>query len=306
LVPSAPTPTNLGKIAVVRLGGSEEPTEKDFVDGLKEEGLVAGTSYTIEAKDAGGDAAKLAGLLDEAVKGSPAMLVTLSPEAAKLAASRAGSIPLVSATGPIPPESLCLGKAGGDSLKSTGTWSPLGKSNLVSMACGCLLPDRRKLGMIFDPADPSSVAVKDSLLKADLDLMRVAPSFELAEARAPAAIPAAVEDLVKRKAAVLLLIPGKAIDDRAVIEAATKAKLPVFGYTAAQAQAGAALVRVPSTRWGGFEAGRHAARVLKSMDPRALPFNEGTVFLTIVNRPACDRLGFKILGNFLATARILK
>jgi ABC-type uncharacterized transport system substrate-binding protein len=306
-VPSAPTPKNLGTVAVIRLGGpSEEPAEKDVVDGLKEEGLIAGTSFQLAFKDAGGDAGKLPGLVEEAAKASPAVLITLSPDAAKVAASRAGAISLVSATGAIPPESLGLGKAGGDALKSTGAYSSLGRSNLVSMACACFLPERRKLGIVFDPGDPASVAVKDSLLKADLDLMSVAPSFELAEARTPADIPAAVQDLIKRKAALLLLVPGKAIDDRAVIDAATRAKLPVFGYTEAQAQAGAALVRVPSSRWSGFEAGRLAARVLKDVDPRALPIKEGSVFLTIANQAACDRIGFKIRGNFLTTAKILK
>ncbi|MFO0890377.1 MAG: hypothetical protein U0790_14695 [Isosphaeraceae bacterium] len=82
-VPSVPTPKDLGKLAVIRLGGgADEPSEKDLLDGLKQEGLVQGTSFTIETKDAGGDASRLAGLLDDAVKGGAAVLVTLSPEAA--------------------------------------------------------------------------------------------------------------------------------------------------------------------------------------------------------------------------------
>jgi ABC-type uncharacterized transport system substrate-binding protein len=173
------------------------------------------------------------------------------------------------------------------------------------MASACLPTDRRRLGIVIDPGDPVSVAVKNSLLKADADLMATLPSFEIAEARAPSAIPAAVEDLARRKILLLLLVPGKAIDDRALIEAATKAKIPVFGYTEAQAKAGAVLVRVPSPRWGGFEVGRRAGKVLKGMDPRALPFQEGSVFLTIANQSAGKALGLSVRGEFLRTAKLL-
>ena len=130
---------------------------------------------------------------------------------------------------------------------------PLTRSNLVAVAAGSLPADRRRLGIIFDPGDATSVAIKDSLLTADRDLMSTPPKFETAAAHSAAEAIAAVQDLAKRQAAALILEPGPAIDDQALIQAATKAKLPVFGYTTAQAHAGAVLVRVPNLRWSGFE-----------------------------------------------------
>lgn len=306
-VPATPTPKNLGKVAVIRLGGdANEPAQKDLVDGLKEEGLVEGTSYAIETKDAGGDPSRIDGLVDEAVKGGANVVVALTPRVAAMAAPRAGAVPVVGYLETVPPGPLGLTPKDEPAFKVTGAYCPLKNSSLISMACGCLPPERRRLGILVDPGDPASVAIKESLLTADRGMVTVAPSFEAVEVSQPGSIAGAVEELARRKVSLLLLVPGKGIDDRAVIEAAARAKIPVFGYSEAQAKAGAVLVRYPSPRWGGFEVGRRAARVLKGMDPRALPFQEGSVFLTTANEPASKALGFKIAGEFLRTANILK
>jgi ABC-type uncharacterized transport system substrate-binding protein len=299
------TPRNLGKIAVVRLGGLgvEEPTEKDLRDGLKQEALVEGTSYTIETLDAGGDLARVAGLLDDAVTGGAALVITLSPATIRVAAERVTTIPVVGYTGLVPPAPLGLGKSSDDHRpKFTGVFSPLNRSNLVAMVCGCLPKEKRRLGIVIDPTDPISLALKDSLMTADLELLSIPPKFEIAEARSAAEIPMALDNLVKRQAAALVLVPGRAIDDRILIQAATRAKLPSFGYSPAHAHAGAVLVRVPSLRWGGFETGRRAGRVLGGMDPQALPFEEGSVFGTIANQSASKQLGITIRAEFLRTA----
>jgi putative ABC transport system substrate-binding protein len=307
-VPAVPTPTNLGKIAVVRLGRPdvEEPSEKDVRDGLKEASLVEGTSYTLETLDAGGDLSRVASLLDDAVKSGSALVITLDPATTQLAAERLTTIPVVGYLGLVPPAPLGLGKSSSDHRPNlTGVFSPLGRSNLVAMACGCLPKEKRRLGIVIDPSDPVSVALKESLLVADLDILTIPPKFEIAEAPSAADIPAALESLVKRQAAALLLLPGRAIDDRLLIQAATRAKLPVFGYSPAHAHAGAVLVRVPSLRWGGFETGRRAGRVLCGVDPQALPFEEGTVYGTIANQSASKQLGITIRGEFLRTAVLL-
>ena len=80
-VPVIPTPRNLGKIVVVRLSesGEGELVEKDLRDGLKQEGLVEGTSYTLETMNAGGDPARVAGLLEDAVKKGEALVIAPLP-----------------------------------------------------------------------------------------------------------------------------------------------------------------------------------------------------------------------------------
>jgi putative ABC transport system substrate-binding protein len=307
-VPVTPTPKNLGMIAVVRLGGSDvgEPTKKDLSDGLKQEALVEGTSYTLTTLEAGGDPARIASTLDGAVKDGAAIVIALGPETARIAGEQITSIPVISYTGLAPPAPLDLGKDNLDHRpRVTGIYSPLSRSNLVAIACGCLPKDKRRLGIVFDPGDPISVAVKDSLATADLDLLTIPPNFETAEVRTSSEIPAAVQSLAKREAKALLMVPGRSIDDRSVIQSASQAKIPVFGYSRAQALGGAVLVRQPNVRWGGFETARCAARVLKGADPQKMPFKEGSLFDTIVNQSAAKTLGFTIPGTFTRTAEML-
>jgi putative ABC transport system substrate-binding protein len=298
-------PKNLGKIVVVRLGGSAaaatEPLEKDLRDGLKAESLVDGTSYTLETLEAGGDPARAASLLDDAVKQGPALVIALHPEVARLAAERVKSVPLVAYTGFAPPAALGLAKSGDEQrVKATGAVAPLTKSLIVAMAAGCLPSDKRRLGVIFDLDDPVSVAVKDSVLSADRSLLTTPPEFETRGIHAAKEIPAAAEELIKRKAAAFVLVPGRALDDKAIIQAATGAKVPVFGYNADQVHSGAVLVRVPPLRWGGFETGRRAGKVMKGMDPQSLPFLESPDFSTIANQPASKEIGFKIRAELLS------
>jgi putative ABC transport system substrate-binding protein len=306
-VPATPVPKNLGKIVVVRLGGAAaaEPLEKDLRDGLKAENLVDGTSYTIDTLDAGGDLARVATLLDDAAKKSAALLVTLHPEVARLAAERVKSIPLVSYTGVAPPAALGLVKSGDDQKpKATGAFAPLPRGMIVALACGCVPNDKRRLGVLFDAEDAASAAVKDGLV-ADGRAMAVPPQFETVGVHAASEIPAAVGDLVKRQAAAILLVPGQTLDNKAIIQEAVKAKLPVFGYSSDQAHAGALLVRVPVLRWGGFEAGRRAGKVLKGTEPQSLPFLESSVFHTIANEGVSKQIGTQIRGEFLRDAEVL-
>jgi ABC-type uncharacterized transport system substrate-binding protein len=308
LVPKTATPKNLGKIVVIRLGTSavEEPLEKDLRDGLTQESLVDQTSYSLETLDAAGDATKLPSLLEEALQTKPALVLTLTAESTLAAAEKIKDIPIVGYTGLAPPSGIGLVQENPEPApKISGVFCPMTQSGLVSMACDCLPKDKRRFGVVFNPDDPVSVAIKDSLNKADRGVVSVPPTFETAEVRSASDNAPALQSLAKRQVAAIVLVPGRAIDDGALIQEATRAKIPVFGYNRAQAVAGAVLVRVPGLRWGGFETGRRAGQVLKAGASKVPPPREGANFLTIANPPAAKNLDFKIRGEFLRDAEIL-
>jgi putative ABC transport system substrate-binding protein len=234
------------------------------------------------------------------------MLITLAPESSRMAAQRGKAIPLVAFTGIAPPTSLGLGKTSEHpEAKATGTVAPLLRSTIVASASACVPKDKRRLGVVFDPGDPVSVAVMESLKLADRDGLSPPPDFEVAEAKNAAAIPVAVEGLAKRGATAMILVPGEGLDDLAVIKTATRLKLPVFGFSEIQAKAGALVVREPELRWAGFETGRRAGKVLKGADPQTLPFMEGSVFTTIANPTVGKQIGVTIRGELLRGAVML-
>jgi ABC-type uncharacterized transport system substrate-binding protein len=90
-----------------------------------------------------------------------------------------------------------------------------------------------------------------------------------------------------------------------VIEMARQAKIPVFGFTLEQAEAGAAVCRVPNPRWSGFEAGRKAVLVLEGEKPADIGLREGTIVQTIVNEKATKELDVHVPGGILREAKII-
>jgi ABC-type uncharacterized transport system substrate-binding protein len=66
-----------------------------LVKGLADAGVIADKDATITASNAGGDAAKLAAAVSEALKGSPDVIVAADPQAQAAAASASGSKPVI-------------------------------------------------------------------------------------------------------------------------------------------------------------------------------------------------------------------
>src|SRR5262249_15119004 len=126
---------------------------------------------------------------------------------------------------------------------------------------------------------------------------------ETAEARAEPEAAAAARALLDKEVGGIVLVGGLGRGARDVIAEATRAKVPVFGCSADQVRARAVLARVASVGWGGFEAGRRAARVLKGDPPGSIPFgHQGSGYDTLYNPNVAKQLGIVIPGELLRGA----
>ena len=76
-------------------------------------------------------------------------------------------------------------------------------------------------------------------------------------------MPAAVRMLIEKKVEGVILVSGIGKAAKAAIEEARRGKVPAFGFLEEHAIAGAIVAREPTLRWGGFEAGRLAGRILQ-------------------------------------------
>jgi ABC-type uncharacterized transport system substrate-binding protein len=118
-------------------------------------------------------------------------------------------------------------------------------------------------------------------------------------------VPAAVRKLVDQKADGVVLVSGIGKAAKAAIEEARRAKVPTFGFLAEHAVAGAILAREPTMRWGGFEAGRLAARILRGESAGQIGFVQGVDYVTYANTSAAKELGVKIVGDLMRNARVV-
>jgi putative ABC transport system substrate-binding protein len=290
------------RIAVIRLGDptKREPPDKDIADGLKYSGLDQ-SSFALVDRDAKGNLDALPGLIDAAVADGAALLITLLPETTTLAVDKKLKIPLVfQMTGN--PFLLGLGKSGTDHVPNvTGAYTMFHQSLIVPIAKACL-PKARKLGILFNPSDRISVMHKDELLRIDW-WTPVEPVT--AEFHSEAELPAAVRALIDKKCEGIILTFGIGSGATTVIAEARRAKVPVFGYCAEHARAGAIVAREVTMRWGGFEAGRQAGYVLNGQAAAQVRFTQGVDYVTYVNTGAAKDLGVTILGDLMRSARVV-
>ena len=99
-----------------------------LVKGLADAGVVLDTNAVIAASNAGGDAAKLAAAVSEALKGSPDVIVAADPQAQEAAASASGGKPV------IPIGAAPAGSAGDEGEFEAGRAAALGVARALAGA----------------------------------------------------------------------------------------------------------------------------------------------------------------------------
>jgi putative ABC transport system substrate-binding protein len=301
----APKPVKLArmqKLAVIRLSDptiAKEPPDAEIKAGLKYSGIDE-SSYTLTNHDAKGDLAAVPGLIDAAVSDGADLVFTLLPETTMLAAEKHLKIPIVfQMTG----HPGALGLRRDDSKEQqnlAGAYTPFHESLIVQIAQACL-PKAKKLGILFNPDNRFSVIHKESLIRTNWDKMEPV----LAEFHSESEVPAAVRMLIEKKAEGVILVSGIGKAAKVAIEEAKRGKVPAFGFLEEHALAGAIMAREPTLRWGGFEAGRVAGRILKGEAAPAVPFVQGVDYVTYANTGAAKDLGVTIFGELMRNARVV-
>lgn len=283
-------------VAVVRLNDPTvfaEASDAEILSGMAHDGVPA-TAVTLKTYDAKGDRSALPGLIDAASRDGAALVLALSPEAATAAAAKEPKVPVIFAVVG-DPVGLGLGKSDEDHRPTfTGVYTPFRNALMVQIARGST-PKPKKLGILFNPDDPLSVAHKDALLKTDWGDAEALPGAFHSESE----VPDAVKAMVAKKADGIILTYGIGRAAGAAVAEASKAKVPTFGFLGDHARAGAIVARPSMSRWAGFEVGRRAARVLQGEPPKQIPFLTGDNYETYVNTSAAKAIGVTIIGAIM-------
>jgi ABC-type uncharacterized transport system substrate-binding protein len=133
------------------------------------------------------------------------------------------------------------------------------------------LPNARRVGTLFVPAEVNSVYYKDQLIKAaarkgfDVETVGVNTSGEVADAALA---------LCGRKIDAVCQISDNlnGASFASIAQAAKRARLPLMGFASGQAEAGAFMTVSRDYFDGGVASGEMAARVLRGESPARIPF----------------------------------
>jgi ABC-type uncharacterized transport system substrate-binding protein len=278
-----------------------EEAEAGILDGLKKAGLVEGRDYEVTIRNAQGDMATLNGLVDAAIAERADLLLTLSTPTLQAAIQRAqGRVPIVF-TYVASAVKAGAGKSDTDHLPNVTGVPVVGAYDQMLPVLREILPNARRLGTLYVPAEVNMVFNRDELAKTaqkygmEVISVGVATSSE---------VPDAALALMGRGIDVLCQISGNltAASFGGIAQAAQRTRKPVFAFQQAQVREGAAVVLARDYRDAGAEAAALAARVMRGESPGNIPFQPFAKTKLIINLKSAAAVGLHIPTSVLATA----
>ena len=246
-----------------------EEGEKGVLAGLDEAGLVRGRDYDIKIRNAQGDMATVSSLVDAAVTDDADLLITVTTPALQAALRRGGKTPIVFT---VVSDGIAAGagRTADDHLPNVTGIQFRGAYPDMLALIGEYFPDIRTLGTLFVPGEVNMVREKERLIEAanTVGMEIVTVAVNSASEMVDAAL-----SLTSRRVDGICHLPGNLVSAGfpSVLEAARKARVPIFSFHSGQARSGAVLALARDYYDSGREAGMVAARVMRGEDPATIP-----------------------------------
>lgn len=277
-----------------------EEAMRGMDDGLKAAGLVAGRDYTLAEASAQGDMATLQTMADGVVGDGTELLITLSTPTLQTVLNKVRNIPIVFTFVADP---FIVG-AGADAThhlpRVTGVYT-LGPYAEMAELLARHFPQWHKIGTLFSPAEVNSVHNKEVFVAEaakrglDVSVLPVNSSAELADAALA---------LASQPIDAIVQIPDNqtVAGFTAIAQAANRARKPLFAFTDAAVQQGAALGYTLDYYQAGLDAAGKAAEIMRGKSPAAIPFSRPSKISLIVSEDHARAVGLELPGAVLARA----
>lgn len=295
--PAPKTPRPLSKVWKLRLASyinsaDAEEAEQGVQAGLKAAGLIDGRDFEWKSLNAQGDMATLNGLIDAAVADHPDLLLTVSTQALQAAVQRAKDTPIVF-TMVANPFMAGVAKTDADHLpRVTGAYGAADAEGMMPIIRQ-VLPQARKLGTLYSPTEVNSVFNHDVLAtavkKAGYELVSVGVNT-------PSEVPDATQSVCGQGIDAVCLtnsnLAGASFPS--IVQAAKRAKIPVFAFLGSTSAQGAAVVLTRDYFDMGQESGQLAARVMRGEPVGRIPLHPSTRNRLLLNRDAAKECGLTL------------
>jgi len=269
--------------------------------GLRDLGYVEGRNLVFEARWAEDNYERLLTLARELVGSGCQVIVTHGTPGARAAKQASAQVAIVMAvSGDAVASKLVesLARPGGNVTGSSFFSTELKVKRLEQLKE--LLPQVKRLGYLFNPANPMAEINLPSVEKAAAALGLETQPFEV---RTPAEVSAAFVTLADRRVQAVLIDDDSLLTGHAAAVAALalQHRIPAVGQTEF-AQAGALIGYGPKQ----IEMFRRAAyfidKIAKGAKPGDLPVEQPTKFELVVNLKAAQALGLEVPATLLARA----
>ena len=268
-------------------------------DALKAVGFVDGRNLKMVIETVVDDEQRLSQQALNLVLGRPDVLVALSIPAAQALMRHTKQMPIVfvGVTDPVQAELVPAWSASGTNVTGVSDLLPMARrAQLIRQ----FVPQARRVGVVYNPADAASVLVirefQEQLTKAGMLMVEVAALRALDVAAAARSLIGRV-DVIHTfwDSHTKVAYPG-------LVKVANDAKIALLAADTASVQAGALAAVVLPEREVGAAAGRQVVRILRGARP-------GSIAPEIINRPqvqinlvAAKKQGVSLSDTLLKTA----
>ncbi|MEW6076275.1 MAG: ABC transporter substrate-binding protein [Thermodesulfobacteriota bacterium] len=282
-----------------------EQCRQGLIDGIAKAGLREGRDYVLKSYNAQGDMSTLSSIMTTVRSDRVDLLMAVSTPTLQAALRQAGEETRIVFTGVGDGVKAGAGKSETDHLPNvTGitTRSPFeGMVRIIRQT----LPDARRVGTLFTPAEINSVLYKDGLKEAlekeglELVTVPVTSSADVAQA----AIELCGQDIqVVAQVVDNLTRPGFAL----IARKAAENDLPVFVFDSAQMKDGGVICLARDYYDAGLEAAEKAVRILRGENPGTIPFTNTQSEKLLVNRDLAARYKLRISDELMKKATLFK
>jgi ABC-type uncharacterized transport system substrate-binding protein len=261
-------------------------------ESLRGSGLREGVDYEVTERNAQGDMANLNTIVDAATMAGVDLFVAISTPALQAAIQKGHQVPTVF-TYVASPILAGAGTSDTDHLPwVTGVYTMSDFAGMLRVVRECL-PDARRVGTLFCPAEVSSAFYRDELTRA---AHQAGIEVEAVPANTSAEIVDAATALCGRPIDAVCQISDNLTSAgfAGIVKGARQATKPLFVFQSSQVEGGAAVGVCRDFEDAGREAGLMVVRVIRGESPAGIPFQLSKANRLLVNPAAARQAGMTL------------
>ena len=299
----AQQPKKVARVGWLSVGPQSTLPERydAFRQGLRDLGYIEGQNLMIERRDAGGKLERLADTVTELIRLNVDVIVTTGSTGAFAAKQATSTIPIVMTTGdPLATGIITkLARPGGNITGLTNIATDLAGKRLELLKE--TVPKLRNVGVLLNPADPSSIR---SLKETKAAAGELGIQVQSLEVRNLGDFETAISAAVGKRVNALIILQNALINaHRArVVELATKKGLPTMFGEAALVESGGLMSYAPNSLDLFRRAATYVDKILKGAKPADIPVEQPIKFELVINLKTAKQIGLTIPPNVLARA----
>lgn len=277
--------------------------ERGFEAGLASAGFKEGVNLTYDRQNAQGDMAKAQTIAQRFIDQKVDLIHAIATPTTQAVHKLVKNIPVVfsSITDPVSagivPKDSAPGKKTGTHLTGVSDQWPVA---LQMQTYAKLVPNAKKWGTIYNPAEANSVihvdAMREAMKKLGLTLVevKIASGKEVAQAAA---------SMVGKVDAITITSDNTAVAEfDAIVTVCNEKKIPLFAGDVDSVARGATAAYGLDYYLVGYSAGKKAALVLKGSKPGDIPWGPVEKFSLVINQKAAAAQGVTLTPEFLKKA----